>query len=64
MLSVTKATEGLFVFYIVANAFSLLEPFMQFFLDFYQKYTFKHVKNADELSATASAFITIPRLAV
>ena len=49
---------------MVANAFSLIDPFMQFFLDFYEKYTFHHIKNSDEVIATASIFITIPKLVI
>ncbi len=62
MLSSNKPTEGLFVYYMVINSFSLLEPFMQFAVDFYEKYTFQHIKNSDELIATISIFINIPRL--
>ncbi len=47
MLSVSEATEALFVYYMITNAFSLLEPFMQFAIDFYEKYTFTHIKNSD-----------------
>jgi hypothetical protein len=64
MLSVAEPTEGLFVYYMIANSFSLLEPFMQFAMDFYEKYTFVHIKNSDEIIATASIFITIPRLVI
>ena len=35
MLSASEATEALFVYYMVTNAFLLLEPFMQFAFDFY-----------------------------
>jgi len=37
---------------------------MQFIMDFYEKYTFVHIKNSDELIATASIFITIPKLVI
>ena len=47
MLSVTEATEALFVYYMVTNAFLLLEPFMQFAVDFYEKYTISHIINSD-----------------
>ena len=62
MLSATKPTEGLFVYYMIINSFSLLEPFMQFAIDFYEKYTFHHIKNSDEKIATFSVIINIPRL--
>jgi hypothetical protein len=64
MFSATKPTEGLFVYYMVINSFSLLEPFVQFAIDFYEKFTFHHIKNSDELVATASIFLSIPRLLV
>jgi hypothetical protein len=49
---------------MASNAFSLLEPFMQFAMDFYEKFTFFHIKNSDEIIAKASIFITIPKLVV
>ncbi len=49
---------------MVTNAFLLLEPFMQFALDFYEKYTFSHIKNSDELIALVSVLITIPKLII
>lgn len=37
---------------------------MQFGMDFYEKFTFVHIKNSDEIIAKASIFITIPKLVI
>jgi len=41
---------------------SIIEPFVQFSIDFYEKYTYNHFKNADEFLALVSLLINVPRL--
>jgi hypothetical protein len=47
ILSVTDEGEAMFFYYIFSISASLAEPFMQFGVDFYEKYTFTHFKNSD-----------------
>lgn len=57
-------SEVLFVYYMFSTATILAEPFIQFSVDFYEKYTFTHVKNSDEFLAMAGLIINIPRLII
>lgn len=54
----------MFVYYIIAIAALLVDPFLNFFVDFYEKYTFNHFKNVDQFLATAGLMINIPRLVI
>jgi hypothetical protein len=47
-----------------STAAMLAEPFMNFIVDFYEKYTFAHFQNSDEFLALASLAINIPRLII
>lgn len=52
------------MYYVYSTAAILIEPFLQFILDFYEKYTFGHFKNSDEFLAMAGLAINIPRLII
>jgi hypothetical protein len=64
MLMASVESEVLFVYYMFSTAAILAEPFMQFAVDFYEKYTFAHVKNSDEFLAMAGLIVNIPRLII
>jgi hypothetical protein len=64
LLSVNDQSEALFLYYMFSTAVILADPFLQFIVDFYEKYTFTHFKNSDEFLAIASLVINIPRLII
>lgn len=64
MLASNVESEALFVYYMYSTAAILIEPFLQFIIDFYEKYTFGHFKNSDEFLAMAGLVINIPRLII
>ena len=64
MLSISDESEALFLYYMFSTSVLLLEPFLHFAVDFYEKYTLTHLRRSDELLATAALLINIPRLAV
>lgn len=52
------------MYYVFSIAALLADPFLQFSIDFYEKFTFTHFKNSDEFLAIASLVVNIPRLMI
>jgi hypothetical protein len=62
ILSVSNESEAFFIYYMFATAASLAEPFLQFAVDFYEKYCLTHVRGADEHLATTGLLVNVLRL--